>query len=276
MFRKATLLLTLLALTGSQAFAQGSTSSGDGDDCTPKWEVSDGPNDPCSETKPTTTCAIGQMDASSSASGAKANASVSGYEGGPLCSVENQSACAGSRSWNYTFVDPCNKHCPSASANGLSSGSATVDAEYVICAGAHSWALVYGVGEVKCTLWDLAETCICTLEAAKDSDSNWTYLGTIKINGVPVSISVPVVTASGPVTGHCSQQGAGSDQTNMFTIIWQTSIFIAGHADGCILDTSEVSGSGELKNSTQYTATWTVCDDDDDDGGNEVPKEEPK
>ena len=27
----------------------------------------------------------------------------------------------------------------------------------MICAGAHSWALCYGVGEVKCTLWDLTE-----------------------------------------------------------------------------------------------------------------------
>ncbi|MEM7310262.1 MAG: hypothetical protein AAF682_26540 [Planctomycetota bacterium] len=266
MYNKGVFALSLLAAFASVTSAQVSTDP-DGDDCTPRWEVSDGPNDPCSETKPTQTCAFGQMDASSTAGGAQATASLSGYEGGPFCSVENQSACAGSRSWNYTFVDPCGGNCPSAYVNGLASGSGTVDAEYVTCVGTHSWAIVYGVGEVKCTLWDIAETCICTLEAAKDSDSQWTYIGTIKINGVPVKISVPVVTASGPITGHCSQQGAGGDDVGMFTIIWQTSIFIAGHADGCLLDSSSVSGSGLLENSSTYTATWTACGG----GGGDLP-----
>lgn len=256
---KGTLILSALAVLASAAHAKDLSSPGGGDECKPYWVTTDGMYDPCTESKAPTTCAIGQMKASSSANGWNATASVSGYDGGPFCAVENQSACAGSRSWNYTFVDPCGEHCPTAFVNGLSSGKGIVDAEYVICAGSSSWAIVYGVGEVKCTLWDITETCICTLEAAKDSDSKWTYLGTIKINGVPVPISVPVVTASGPVTGACSQQGADGEDVSMFSIIYQTSIFIAGHADGCIIDTSLVSGSAYLKNKATHTLGWKKC-----------------
>ncbi|MEM7305790.1 MAG: hypothetical protein AAF682_03935 [Planctomycetota bacterium] len=259
MLSKTNLALPALCLLAGGLAAQGSFEE-EYDPCEPYWLATDGPDDDCDETKDPTTCLFGQMDASSSADGVQAEADVSGYDGGPLCSVENQSACAGSQSTNYTFVDPCEEYCPTAYVNGLSSGSASVDAEYVYCVGAHSWAVLYGVGEVKCTLWDIMEVCICTLDAAKDSDSDWEYVGTIKIKGVPVPIAVPVVTSSGPVSGSCSQQGAGGENgVSMYTIIYHASILIVGHADGCALDTSIVTGEGDLQNEAVPLNGWNDC-----------------
>ncbi|MEM7305431.1 MAG: hypothetical protein AAF682_02115 [Planctomycetota bacterium] len=223
--------------------------------------MSEGLTDPCEETKDPTSCWLGEMEASSFAEGHVARADVEGHEGGPACSVENQSACAASSSFNFTFKDPCNKHCPNPYVNGLASGSAEVDAESVICANGHNWAVTYGVGEVKCTLWDIAEICVCTLEAGKDSESEWVYVGTIKINGLPVDFQVPVITGSGPKTGSCSGQGAGGDKVGMFTIIFQTSITIAGHADGCILDTAEVEGFGALQSEALVNLAFELCDE---------------
>ncbi|MEM7310425.1 MAG: hypothetical protein AAF682_27355 [Planctomycetota bacterium] len=236
--------------------------------CEPYWTTTEVFDIPCQEIKPVQTCPLGQMSASSSASGPAAGAGIEGYEGGPFCAVQNQSACAASTSWNFTFEDPCGGYCPKAYVNAASIGTATADAEHVVCINAHSWVVVVGIAEVECTLWDLGEMCVCTVNAAKDSDSEWQYITTIKVKGVSVPISIPVKTSSGPITDACTDQGAGGDKVGMFTIVSKTTIHVAGHADGCVADTSQVIGSGMLTNVWADQLGYTECPG----GGGDDPK----
>lgn len=228
------------------------------DPCDPYWRSEAGPSGPCYDIKPPVTCLFGQMESRSSSDGIDASAHLDGSEAGPLCSVESQASCASSQSWNYIFEDPCGGNTPHAWVNGHSQGHATVDAEAPWCTSVENWILTYGVGRVTCTLWDAAQTCKCELTAGKDAESAWTHVITITVGEDTYDLSVPVTVSSSSVSGSCSKQAAGGGHEPMFTVTYETQLTISGHADGCLVDRSQVDGWSWLKNRAPVTLRWNI------------------
>ncbi|MEM7310428.1 MAG: dockerin type I domain-containing protein [Planctomycetota bacterium] len=231
------------------------------DPCDPYWTVSESFDFPCNEIKPINSCPLGTMTAGSYATGPAATGQVDGYEGGPFCKVQNQTGCGALRSWAYTFHDPCGGNCPEPFVEGASTGSGAVDAENVTCMGTKNWVVVYGLGEVKCSLWGDMEVCICTLEVAKDAESEWVYVGPIKVNGKSYDVSIPMTTQSGEITRVCAPgHGSGGAPDSMFTIAYTTMIYAEGQADGCIIDAAVTYGLGSLQNHGIVTLRSNPCD----------------